>query len=191
MDGPRECHTEWSKSDKKKRWNYHMTSLICGIKKEMIQMNLLTKQKETHRLRKRTHGCQGEGIVKDFGKVMYKLLYLKWIANKNLLFSTWNCAQHYVPAWMGGGLGGEWLPCIWMAESLHLFTWNHYNIVNWLHPQYKMFLVLIFFFFKSGTSLVVQWLRIHHMGLIPRQGTKIPHAAMRIPCATAKTECNK
>ena len=99
-----------------------MTSLICGIKKEMIQMNLLTKQKETHRLRKRTHGCQGEGIVKDFGKVMYKLLYLKWIANKNLLFSTWNCAQHYVPAWMGGGLGGEWLPCIWMAESLHLFT---------------------------------------------------------------------
>ena len=29
-----------------------MTSLICGIEIEMIQMNLLTKQKETHRLRK-------------------------------------------------------------------------------------------------------------------------------------------
>ena len=27
----------------------------------MIQMNLLTKQKETHRLRKQTHGCQGKG----------------------------------------------------------------------------------------------------------------------------------
>ena len=47
--------------------------------------NELTKKKETHRLRKQTHGCQGEGIVKDFGKVMHTLLYLKWINNKNLL----------------------------------------------------------------------------------------------------------
>ena len=47
----------------------------------------------------------GEGIVKDFGKVMYTLLYLKWITNKNLLCSTWNSAQCYVAAWMGGGLG--------------------------------------------------------------------------------------
>ena len=51
-------------------------------------MNLLTKQKETHRLRKQTHGCQGEGIVKDLGKIMYTLLYLKWVTNKNLLYST-------------------------------------------------------------------------------------------------------
>ena len=53
-------------------------------------MNLLTKQKETHRLRKQTHDCRGEEIVKDFGKIVYTLLYLKWIANKNLLYSTWN-----------------------------------------------------------------------------------------------------
>ena len=51
-------------------------------------MNLLKKQKETHRLRKQTHGCQGEGIVKDLGKIMYTLLYLKWVTNKNLLYST-------------------------------------------------------------------------------------------------------
>ena len=30
---------------------YRMTSLTCGIEKEMIQVNLLTKQKEIHRLR--------------------------------------------------------------------------------------------------------------------------------------------
>ena len=30
MDGPRDCHAEWSKSDKDK---YHMISLICGILK--------------------------------------------------------------------------------------------------------------------------------------------------------------
>ena len=69
----------------------------------MIQMNLLTKQKETHRLRKQTHGCHGEG--KDLGKVMYTLLYLKQITNKNLLYSTWNSAQCYVPAWTEGDLG--------------------------------------------------------------------------------------
>ena len=35
-------------------------------------------------------------------------LYLKWINNKEILYSTWNSTQCYVPAWMGGGLGGEW-----------------------------------------------------------------------------------
>ena len=33
---------------------YHMTPLISAIKKEMIQMNALTKQKQTHRLREQT-----------------------------------------------------------------------------------------------------------------------------------------
>ena len=49
----------------------------------------------------------GEGGLKDFGKVMYTLLYLKWITNKNLLYSTWSSAQCYVPAWVGEGLGGN------------------------------------------------------------------------------------
>ena len=50
-----------------------MTSLICGILKEMVQMNLLTKQRLTDLENK--HDCQGVGIVKEFGKVMYTLLY--------------------------------------------------------------------------------------------------------------------
>ena len=41
----------------------------------MIQMNLLTKQ--THRLRKELIVAVGEGIARDFGKVMYTLLYFK------------------------------------------------------------------------------------------------------------------
>ena len=40
---------------------------------------------------------------------MYSLLYLKWITNKNLLYSSWNSAQCYVPAWMEGGFEGEWI----------------------------------------------------------------------------------
>ena len=43
--------------------------------------NELAKQKETHRLRKQTYGCQGEGLVRDFGKDIYTLLYLEWITN--------------------------------------------------------------------------------------------------------------
>ena len=62
-------------------------------------MNLFTKQKETHRLRKQTYGCHGEGVVRDFGKVMYTLLYLKWITNQDLLYSTGNSAQYYQPKW--------------------------------------------------------------------------------------------
>jgi len=40
----------------------------------MIQMNL--RNKEAHRLRKRTYGCWGEGIVRKFGMDMYSLLYI-------------------------------------------------------------------------------------------------------------------
>ena len=75
--------------------------------------NELTKQKETHRLRERTYGNQwdiwGEGIVWEFGMDMYTLLYLKWITNKDLLYSTWDSAQCYVAAWMTGKFGGKWI----------------------------------------------------------------------------------
>ena len=93
----------------------------------MIQKKLITKQKETDRLRKQTQGSQGEGIVKDFGKVMYTLLYLKWITNKNLLYSTWSSAQCYVPAWVGEGLGGKWIHvCAWLSPfTVHLKLSQH------------------------------------------------------------------
>ena len=32
---------------------------------------------------------------------MYTVLYLKWITNKDLLYTTRNSAQCYVAAWMG------------------------------------------------------------------------------------------
>ena len=64
-------------------------------KKEMIQMNLLAKQKETHRLGKQTYGCRAgqrvvKGMVRESGTFMYTLLYSKWMTNKDLLYSTWN-----------------------------------------------------------------------------------------------------
>ena len=42
------------------------------------------------------------------GMYRYILLYLKWLTNKGLLYSTKNPAQCYVAAWMGGEFEGEW-----------------------------------------------------------------------------------
>ena len=42
----------------------------------------------------------GGGIVREMEIDMYTLLYLKWITNKVLLYSTGNSAQYYVAAWM-------------------------------------------------------------------------------------------
>jgi len=45
---------------------------------------------------------------------MDTLLCLKWIPNKDLLYSTGNSAQCSVAAWVGGELGGEWI---------HVYAW--------------------------------------------------------------------
>ena len=55
-------------------------------------------------------GGWGEGMVREFGMDMHTLLYLKWITNKEVLYSTGNSAQCYVAAWMGREFGGEWIP---------------------------------------------------------------------------------
>ena len=39
----------------------------------------------------------------------YTLSYLKWITNKDLLYSTWNSVQCYMAAWMGGEFGEKWI----------------------------------------------------------------------------------
>ena len=51
---------------------------------------------------------------------MNTLLYLKWITNKALLYSTENADQCYVADWMGGEFGGEWI---------HVYVWlNHPSV---------------------------------------------------------------
>ena len=54
------------------------------------------------------------------------LLFLKWIANKDLLYNTWNSAQCYAAAWMGGELGGEWI-CISVCVYIYIY-------LKWLSP---------------------------------------------------------
>ena len=53
---------------------------------------------------------------------MYPPLYLKWITNRVLLYSTGNSAQCYVAAWMEGKFRGEWIYLyVWLSPStVHL-----------------------------------------------------------------------
>ena len=53
-----------------------------------------------------------------------------------LEYSTWNSAQCYVAAWIGGGFGENgymymygWIPS--------LFSWDYHNAVNWLYLNTK------------------------------------------------------
>ena len=115
--------SEVSQIEKEK---YCMTSLTGGIKRKWYEWTYLQKRKrltDLGRLRKWIYDCQQRGvIVTDFWKVIYTLLCLKWITNKDILSSTWNSAQCYMPDWMGTEFG--WVPL--------LFTWNYHNTVNWL-----------------------------------------------------------
>ena len=69
----------------------------------------------------------GERTVRELGMDMYTLLYVKWIINQVLLYSTGNSAQCYVAVWMGGEFGGEWIQVyIWLSPfAVHLKLSHH------------------------------------------------------------------
>ena len=58
---------------------------------------------------------------------MYTQLYLKWITNKNVSYSSWNSIQCYIPAWMRGGFGEEWIHVyVWVSPfTVHLKLSQH------------------------------------------------------------------
>ena len=61
-------------------------------------MNLSMKQKQTHRHGEQTCGCHGGGGMGvmdwEYGVSRHKLLYIEWINNKVLLYSTGNYIQY-------------------------------------------------------------------------------------------------
>ena len=77
---------------------------------------------------------EGEGIVRVFGMDMYTLLYLKWITNRDLLYSTGNSAQCCVAAWMGEEFGGEWIHVyVWLSPFCDSSETIKTLFVNWLY----------------------------------------------------------
>ena len=84
-------------SEVRQKEKYCDITYIWNLKK-MIQINLFTKQKQTHRHRKKTY-CYQRGWVREtnqeFGINIYNLLYLKWV-NKGFLYSTGNYPQCFI-----------------------------------------------------------------------------------------------
>ena len=61
-----------------------------------------------------------------FGRDRYTL-YLKWLTNKDLPYSTWNSAQGSVAAWTGGEFGGEWIHVhVWLSPFTAHLTLSKY-----------------------------------------------------------------
>ena len=78
-----------------------------------------------------------EEIVRELGMDMKTQIYLKWIANKDLLYSSRNSAQCYMAAWMGGEFGGEWIHVyMWLSPfAVHLKLSQHCSLAL---LQYKI-----------------------------------------------------
>ena len=115
----------WAKEVRQRRRNIVWHPLYAESKEKWYKGTDL-QNRETHGLRGRTYDCwqgrMGKGIIREPGMDRYTLLYLKQITNKDLLYSTWNSAQCYVAAWMGGEFGGEWIhvyawPSPWVAHQ--------------------------------------------------------------------------
>ena len=68
-------------------------------RKRLTDLNELTVAGEVEGERR------GGRIVREFGMDMNTPPYLKWITNKDLLYSTWNLPQYYMAAWVGGEFG--------------------------------------------------------------------------------------
>ena len=97
-DGTRDYNTKWSKSDRERQILWYQ---LYVKSKKIVQKNVFTKQKQTHRHRKQTYGYQGVtgGINWEIGIDMYTTIYK--IDNKDLLYSTGNSTQYSVMAYMG------------------------------------------------------------------------------------------
>ena len=80
-------------------------------------MNLLTKQKQAHKL---------SVVGGNFNPGKGQFGSLEWTRthcyNRVLLYSTGNSAQCYVAAWMGAEFGGEWTHVyVWLSPfAVHL-----------------------------------------------------------------------
>ena len=124
MNGPRDCHNEWSKSGTEWEISYDVWyKWTCSPKSNRLTdfeyEILVTRGKRW-----------GEGTVREFEINMNTLLYLKWITNETLLYSTENSAQCYVATEWEGSLGEngcmyvyDWvtLPCTWNRHVLSRF----------------------------------------------------------------------
>ena len=65
-----------------------------------------------------TKGERGEGINWEIGVDIYTLLYIKYITNKKLLYSTGNSTQYSVMTYTETESKKEWVYVLCITDSL-------------------------------------------------------------------------
>ena len=128
--------------------------------------NESTKQKPTHRYRKQTCGCQGEdggGIDWEFGISRCKLLYIGWINNKVLLYSTGNYIQYPVVNHMY--ICNKQCVCVCVCVCVYL---NHFVVQQKLTQHCKSTILQWKIFLKIRWRLYHQlvWRHFYKVGLV-------------------------
>ena len=82
MDGPRECHTEWSKSERVKQISY-INAYMWNLEKWYIWSYLQNRNRDTDIVNKRmdTKGGSGGGMNWEIGIDIYTVICIKLITN--------------------------------------------------------------------------------------------------------------
>ena len=148
-------------------------------------MNLSTKEKQIHRHREQTCGCQGRGVGgKDweFGINRCKLLSIEWINSKVLLCNTGNYIQYPVINHSGKENGKKCI-CIYtyISESLYC-TAEIQQCKSTMYLVTKPLLTLCDSMDCNppGSSVhgifqerILEWLPFHSPGDLPHPGIKL------------------
>ena len=98
MDVTRDCHTKWSKSEREKRnstwYNLYVESKIWHIWTYLWNRNRIMDIKNRRVAAKVDRG--GRRLNWEFEISRCKLVYIEWINNKVLLYTTGNYIQYPV-----------------------------------------------------------------------------------------------
>ena len=97
VDGSRDCHTEWSKSEREKQISY-INAYMWNLEKWYSWTGLQGRNWDTAVENKRMDtkggkrlGVGGGGVMNwEIGIDMYTLMCIKWMTNKNLLYKKIN-----------------------------------------------------------------------------------------------------
>ena len=102
-------------------------------------MNLYSMQEQTYKLRKQTYGYQrgkGEGgITQEFGINRYTLICVKYITDKDLMYSTGNSTPYFIIIYQGKESEKVYIYFIYIVYTLHIYIYVKY-IYIYTHMNY-------------------------------------------------------
>ena len=118
---------------------------MCNLKRnDTSELTYKTKKdSQTYKMNSWLWGGVGvpwdsPGIVKDFGKVVYILLYLKWIITQTYCIAHETLLSVTCQAGWEGVLEESGYMCM-CGRVPSVFTSNCPNVVNWLYFNTKCF----------------------------------------------------